>query len=94
MFLPKRETWFFRDIGYQYDIARHCLREGEGRCNCEPTPLDENFYKLVPMESLQRKPRDTCIRKWMGGEWVEKRAGWSQVAERAFGGMGYHGVSS
>jgi alpha 1,2-mannosyltransferase len=94
MFLPKRETWFFRDIGYQHDIARHCPREGEGRCNCEPTPLDENFYKLVPMESPQRKPRDTCIRKWMGGEWVEKREGWSQVAERAFGGDGYHGVSS
>ena len=64
-----------------------------GRCTCEATGLDENFYKLVPMESPQRKPQDSCIRAWMGGEWVEKKQGWSGEAERAFGGDGYHGVS-
>ena len=93
MFLSKRETWFFRDIGYQHDIARHCPPKAAERCNCEPTPLDENFYKLVPMESPQRKPKDSCVRAWMGGEWTEKKDGWSMEAERAFGGDGYHGVS-
>jgi alpha 1,2-mannosyltransferase len=93
MFAPKDKTWFFHDIGYQHDIARHCPVDGviSGRCACQPTGLDENFYKLVPMESPQRKPRDTCIRQWLGGEWLEKKDGWSQEAELAFGGDGYGG---
>jgi alpha 1,2-mannosyltransferase len=92
MFLSKAQTWFFRDIGYQHDIARHCPPRSAHRCACEPTALDENFYKLIPMESPQEKPRDSCIRAWMGGEeWVEKKEGWSMEAERAFGGDGYHG---
>lgn len=91
MFLSKAEMWFFQDIGYQHDIARHCPPNSAERCSCEATPLDENFYKLVPMESPQRKPKDTCIRAWMGGEWTEKKEGWSMQAEKAFGGDGYHG---
>ena len=79
-------SWFS-----EADKASHCPPDSAHRCSCEPTPLDENFYKLVPMESPQRKPNDTCIRQWLGGKWVEKREGWSQVAERAFGGDGYHG---
>ena len=90
MFAPKGKVWFFRDIGYQHDIARHCPRSA-GRCSCEPTRLDENFYKLVPMESPQRKPADTCVRGWLGGEWMEKKDGWKQDVERAFGGDGYGG---
>jgi hypothetical protein len=112
MFAPKDKVWFFRDIGYQHDIARHCPRPaadtpgvggrthaaaggqgvGDGqRCVCEPTGLDENFYKLVPMESPQQKPGDTCIRLWLGGKWLEKKEGWDQEVERAFGGDGYGG---
>ena len=114
MFARKDQVWFFRDIGYQHDIARHCppphasvdvgvhVQNGKsgagggwyipgGRCTCEPTSLDENFYKLVPMESPQLKPRDTCIRLWLGGEWLDKKDGWKQDAERAFGGDGYSG---
>jgi len=53
--------------------------------------MDENFYKLVPLESPQKKPADTCIRQFLGGDWLQKKNGWSQEAERAFGGDGYHG---
>ena len=91
MFLPKREIWFFRDIGYQHDINHHCPPHREGKCNCQPTSVDENFYKLVPLESPQRKPSDTCIRQFLGGEWLKKKEGWTMVGEKAFGGDGYHG---
>ncbi|KAJ9647887.1 hypothetical protein H2199_001663 [Coniosporium tulheliwenetii] len=64
MFVPKREIWFFRDIGYQHDINR-----------CDPTSIDENFYRLVPFESPQKSQP---IR-------------WSQSSERAMGGDGYGG---
>ncbi|KPI36805.1 uncharacterized protein AB675_11871 [Cyphellophora attinorum] len=64
---------------------------GGGRCACEPTPLDENFYKLVPMESPQKKPADTCIRRWLGGEWLRKREGWRREVEVAVGGDGSGG---
>lgn len=61
------------------------------RCACEPTSLDQNFYSLVPMESPQRKPLDTCIRSWLGGEWLKKRDGWDRDVEIALGGDGYGG---
>ncbi|KAL6717828.1 hypothetical protein ACLMJK_003913 [Lecanora helva] len=91
MFVPKSEIWFFRDIGYQHDINRHCPPQSSHRCACEPTSIDENFYRLVPLESPQKKPMDTCIRQFLGGKWLEKREGYSQEAERAFGGDGYQG---
>jgi hypothetical protein len=91
MFLPKSEIWFFRDIGYQHDINHHCPPHREGKCSCQPTSMDENFYKLVPLESPQRKPSDTCIRQFLGGEWLKKKEGWTMVGEKAFGGDGYHG---
>ncbi|KAL9599185.1 MAG: hypothetical protein Q9179_003656 [Wetmoreana sp. 5 TL-2023] len=91
MFVPKSEIWFFRDIGYQHDINRHCPPNSAHRCSCEPTPIDENFYRLVPLESPQKKPDDTCIRQFLGGSWLEKKSGWSQDGERMFGGDGYHG---
>lgn len=89
----KERTWYFRDIGYQHDIARHCpgLEVGRGLCDCEPTGLDENFYKLVPMESPQRKPGDSCLRLWLGGGWLERREGWDGGVERVVGGDGLGG---
>ncbi|KAI9801941.1 MAG: hypothetical protein M1825_002996 [Sarcosagium campestre] len=91
MFVPKREIWFFRDVGYQHDINRHCPPDSTGRCACEPTPIDENFYKLVPLESPQKKPDDTCIRQFLGGDWLKKTSDWTLEGERGFGGDGYHG---
>lgn len=91
MFIPKSEIWFFRDIGYQHGINHHCPPHREGKCSCQPTRMDENFYKLVPLESPQRKPTDTCIRQFLGGEWLKKKEGWTMAGEKAFGGDGYHG---
>lgn len=91
MFLPKSEVWFFRDIGYQHDINHHCPPHREGKCSCEPTRMDENFYKLVPLESPQKKPSDTCIRQFLGGDWLKKKEGWTMAGEKAYGGDGYHG---
>ena len=97
LFAPRDKVWFFRDIGYQHDIARHCPPESEQRCTCNPTKLDENFYKLVPMESPQRKPEDTCLRMWLEGSgdgkggWLAKKEGWDAEMERMVGGDGYGG---
>jgi alpha 1,2-mannosyltransferase len=114
MFMPKSEIWFFEDVGYQHDINVHCPRvrgdgEGGGKCECEVTSLDENFYKLVPLESPQKKPADTwvscqvrngkmltsyrCIRQFLGGRYLEKKVGWTREGEKAFGGDGYHGYT-
>ena len=93
MFAPKWSLWFFRDIGYQHDINRHCPPASADTCDCEPTDLDENFYKLVPLESPQKKPDDTCIRLFLGGKWLKKMDGWSQSAERASGGDGFGGYA-
>jgi alpha 1,2-mannosyltransferase len=94
MFLSKSEIWFFRDIGYQHDMNHHCPPNSGGRCSCEPTSIDEKFYKLVPWESPQIKPRDTCIRQLLGGYWLKKREGGAMEAERGFGGDGYHGYQT
>lgn len=91
MFMPKSEIWFFRDIGYKHDINSHCPPQSADRCLCEPTSIDDNFYKLVPFLSPQKKPADTCIRQYLGGEWLEKKEGWSRTGEVGFGGDGYHG---
>lgn len=70
---------------------RHCPPQSAHRCSCDPTSVDENFYRLVPLESPQKKPDDTCIRQFLGGNWLDKEDGWSQEVERAFGGDGYQG---
>lgn len=70
---------------------RHCPPRASNRCSCDPTSIDEGFYRLVPLESPQKKPDDTCIRQFLGGHWLEKKDGWSQEVERAFGGDGYQG---
>ena len=74
--------------------SRHCPPQSSHRCSCDPTPVDENFYRLVPLESPQKKPDDTCIRQFLGGNWLEKKEGWSQEVERAFGGDGYQGYAN
>ena len=43
------------------------------------------------MESPQKKPADSCIRQFLGGDWLTKKEGWNPDVERAFGGDGYHG---
>ena len=100
LFAGRSRIHFFRDIGYQHDIARHCLPtsvNGKERCDCEPTGLDENFYRLVPMESPQWKPEDTCIRLFLGDgqddevSWLKKKEGWDKEVEMKFGGDGYGG---
>jgi hypothetical protein len=91
MFVPKSEIWFFRDIGYQHDINDHCPPHSDSQCSCELTTIDENFYKLVPFQSRQKKPEDTCIRQFLGGDWLKKKDGWNKTAEVAYGGDGYHG---
>lgn len=67
-------------------LVSHCPPHSSDRCDCEPTNVDENFYKLVPLESPQKKPADTCIRQFLGGDWLKKKKDWSQEGERAFGG--------
>jgi len=32
-----------------------------------------------------------CIRQFLGGEYLEKKEGWTIEGEKAFGGDGYHG---
>jgi alpha 1,2-mannosyltransferase len=91
MFVPKSEIWFFRDIGYQRDINHHCPPHRGRKCSCQPTAIDENFYKLASLESPQKKPMDTCIRQFLGGEWLKKREGWTMMGEKAYVGDGYHG---
>lgn len=91
MFLPKRQVWFFGDVGYQHGINSVCPRGKEGVCACDGSRVDEGFYKLVPLESPQRKPGDTCIRQWLGGEWLRKREGWRREVEVGFGGDGFGG---
>ncbi len=90
MFLPTCNQVHNDHITNLYLIS-HCPPRSSDRCTCDPTPIDENFYKLVPLESPQQKPGDTCIRQFLGGDWLKKKEGWSQEGERAFGGDGYHG---
>jgi alpha 1,2-mannosyltransferase len=56
-------------------------------CGCTVSALDNNFSKLVPFESKQRKPCDTCIRRWLGGKWLDKKPDYdvAQAAERGGG---------
>ncbi|KAL7622147.1 putative mannosyltransferase ktr4 [Parahypoxylon ruwenzoriense] len=42
-------------------------------CGCTVSAIDSNNAKLVPYESKQRKPSDSCIRKFLGGKWLERK---------------------
>ncbi|RYP10577.1 hypothetical protein DL764_000547 [Monosporascus ibericus] len=74
-----------RDVGRQQRLIPVLA------CGCTVTHPDEGFSKLVTFESKQRKPSDTCIRRWLGGERLEKKPGWTRQAEIAAGGGGYGG---
>ncbi|KAH9208437.1 putative alpha-1,2 mannosyltransferase KTR1 [Leptodontidium sp. 2 PMI_412] len=93
-------NWLDKAGGFYYerfgDAPVHTLSVAmflpkKGKCSCEPTRMDENFYKLVPLESPQKKPSDTCIRQFLGGDWLKKKEGWTMAGEKAYGGDGYHG---
>jgi len=47
----------------------------------------------VPYESPQKKPTDTCIRQFLGGEWLKKRDNWTRAKEVDEGGDGYGGYA-
>jgi alpha 1,2-mannosyltransferase len=91
--------WYPPDSPFSAFSPPHTRHDEEGpswpggRCTCAPTTnINENFYKLVPMESPQRKPDDSCIRLWLGGdEWLGKKSGWDRDAERVLGGDGFGG---
>jgi hypothetical protein len=60
-------------------------------CGCTSTVFDIDFTKLVPYESKQMKPIDTCIRLWLRGKYLLKKANWSRRADLEAGGDGYGG---
>ncbi|RYP88168.1 hypothetical protein DL770_004673 [Monosporascus sp. CRB-9-2] len=74
-----------RDVGRQQRLIPVLA------CGCTVTHPDESFSKLVPFQSKQRKPSDTYIRRWLGGEWLEKKPAWTRQADIAEGGDGYGG---
>ncbi|KAI4871156.1 glycosyltransferase family 15 protein [Hypoxylon rubiginosum] len=60
-------------------------------CGCTVSAIDNNNAKLVPYESKQRKPSDTCIRKFLGGRWLVRKdmvSDLNSVAEIAAGSDG------
>ncbi|KAI1856031.1 hypothetical protein JX265_011928 [Neoarthrinium moseri] len=72
------------------DLAKKKLIPGL-QCGCTTSALDAAFAKLVPYESKQLKPIDTCIRLWLRGKYLLKRSNWSRKAELDAGGDGYGG---
>jgi hypothetical protein len=60
-------------------------------CGCTVSAIDRNNAKLVPFESKQQKPEHPCIRLYLGGKWLEKKADWDQEAEIAAGRDGSDG---
>ncbi|KAJ1328075.1 alpha 1,2-mannosyltransferase [Microdochium nivale] len=62
------------------------------QCGCTVTTLDENFTKLVPFESKQRKPFVSCIRRWLARLYLLPNITKRPLAEViAAGGDGYGG---
>jgi alpha 1,2-mannosyltransferase len=70
-------------------MYHHPPPNSSDRCSCELSSIDENFYKLVPHQPPQMKPKDTCIWQFESGGWLKKK-GWNADAERELGGDGYH----
>ncbi|KAJ8114036.1 hypothetical protein ONZ43_g5002 [Nemania bipapillata] len=76
------------------DMSQDVIRQGgiPGlACGCTVSAIDHNNAKLVPFESKQQKPEHPCIRLYLGGKWLEKRADWDQEAEIAAGRDGSGG---
>ncbi|KAH8649028.1 glycolipid 2-alpha-mannosyltransferase-domain-containing protein [Xylariales sp. PMI_506] len=62
-------------------------------CGCTTTPLDKDFSKLVPFESKQIKPLDPCIRLWLRGRYLHRRANWTRIKEKAIDKVGIGGYA-
>ncbi|KAI2621339.1 glycosyltransferase family 15 protein [Xylaria nigripes] len=60
-------------------------------CGCTVSAIDHNNAKLVPFESKQLKPEHPCIRLYLGGRWLERKADWDREAEIAAGRDGSGG---
>ncbi|KAI0429058.1 glycosyltransferase family 15 protein [Xylaria sp. FL1042] len=60
-------------------------------CGCTVSAIDHNNAKLVPFESKQHKPQHPCIRLYLGGKWLEKKADWDLEEEIAAGRDGSGG---
>ncbi|KAH7027998.1 nucleotide-diphospho-sugar transferase [Microdochium trichocladiopsis] len=98
---PKHQA-FFNHLdqagGFYYerygDAPVHTLSQGIPglQCGCTVTTLDENFTKLVPFESKQRKPIASCIRRWLGRLYLLPNVTKRPLAEVIkAGGDGYGG---
>ncbi|OLL25879.1 Alpha-1,2 mannosyltransferase KTR1 [Neolecta irregularis DAH-3] len=74
LLLPKDAVHFFRDIGYVHDVNSHCPPFMEQKCQCEPTSLDSGTDMLVPPESPQKRPIESCIRRWLGAKWIKNQS--------------------
>ncbi len=75
-------------------ISQDVIRQGgiPGlACGCTVSAIDHNNAKLVPFESKQHKPEHPCIRLYLGGKWLEKKADWDLEAEIAAGRDGSGG---
>ncbi|KAI1326554.1 glycolipid 2-alpha-mannosyltransferase-domain-containing protein [Xylariaceae sp. FL0255] len=73
-----------------HDVVRQSGIPGLS-CGCTVSAIDRDNSKLVPYESKQRKPQHTCIRLFLEGEWLNKKANWSEEAEIAAGRDGSGG---
>ncbi|KAI1742980.1 glycolipid 2-alpha-mannosyltransferase-domain-containing protein [Xylaria scruposa] len=91
LFLPKSRIWYFRDIGYAHGLCEQCPPHQFRLTVDSETQHDTNARALVPFESKQHKPEHPCIRLYLGGRWLEKRADWDQEAEIAAGRDGSGG---
>lgn len=51
------------------------------QCGCTTTSYNAGFSKLVPYESKQVKPVHACIRLWLRGKYLVKKANWTKKVE-------------
>lgn len=51
------------------------------QCGCTTTSFNTGFSKLVPYESKQLKPIDSCIRLWLRGKYLLKKTNWTKKVE-------------
>lgn len=70
----------FETLGFQHRRWKTIAQDVERQkgipglsCGCTVSAIDNNNARLVPYESKQRKPSDTCIRKFLGGKWLARK---------------------
>lgn len=80
---------------HHWKSLSHDVRRQSGiphlACGCTISAIDSNNQILVPYESKQRKPKDACIRLFLGGQWLEKKPEWNHEAEITAGRDGLDG---